>query len=330
MGSGRNIKNNIARAVLDPIFARLIKDRQHSGPKEQNISLSCFKSADGTTLSGWAYSGNSNPPGTLFILHGFCEHSGKDRYWQWARAIHDAIGLTVCSFDFRFHGNSENAIPTFGIAEYWDVKAVMDEAEKHTLPKPYLLMGESLGGMAAQNAAIRDSRVAGAICIHTPGWPWNAISVNVSRSHLQKVIQDSLRDFKQEGVKKVINSLIPNTDVLVWFGHLINAAYGSDVLGDGDIRRQNGNPSHRPKVLYIVGDRDYYNYQQTEEVWKHWYGQETAVLNSWPIESPGQNKWFVVVPNAVHPPDHPDVTEWEMFQPLVREFIDVVLRCHAL
>jgi pimeloyl-ACP methyl ester carboxylesterase len=206
----------------------------------------------------------------------------------------------VCSFDFRFHGRSGDGIPTFGLAECWDIQATLDEADKYGSPKPYVLIGESLGAMAAQRTAIEDSRISGAVLLHPPAWPWDAIGKSIG-------------------------------DFTPLVGKLVNWSYGGrDVLTEGDIRTKNGHPAHNPKVLYMMGTHDKFDIQKAKQVYDHWYNGIPATWNRWPLDAPQEKKWFVAVDGACHPEGPPNtpftVFDWPSFWPVLDQFLEIVLK----
>ncbi|MCB0748159.1 MAG: alpha/beta hydrolase, partial [Ignavibacteriae bacterium] len=187
-----------------------------------------------------------------------------------ASYVSDEFNFVTGSFDFRHHGHSGNAPPTFGAAEARDIMSVLDYAESVNAPKPYILIGESLGALAIQRATIEDNRISGSVLLSSPGWPWDAIG-------------------KQIGLGVPV-------------GKMIDKAYGYNILTDGDIRRHNSNPPHNPKILYIIGEKDMFDWRQTQKCFNHWYGTE-GIINVWPKDLLEQNKWFIVAPGLEHPDD---------------------------
>jgi pimeloyl-ACP methyl ester carboxylesterase len=226
-----------------------------------------------------------------------------------AERISSKFSTVVCAADLRHHGLSEDALPTFGMAESWDIQATLDEADKYNSPKPYILIGESLGAMAAQVAAIRDPRVAGAFLIHPPGWPCDAVG------------------------KRTTDCIRRNLPVTCWIDYLSLSAlwllttfrYGRDMLGEGDIRRMNGHPAHKPRVLYIMGTRDYFDMWQTKAIYDHWYNGIPATWNLWPSDARNERKWFISVDNAEHPVANYTVFNWEHFGTVLDQFLELCL-----
>lgn len=192
-----------------------------------------FESSDYVRLCGWTYraAGRDCSYGTVIFAHGFACNSSV--HIGEATALSATFGLTALSFDHRMHGLSGDAVPTFGVQEALDVQSAMDYADRKGLPKPYILNGVSLGGIAAQLAGIRDTRVRGLFLVACPGSPLHAMGP---------------------------------------LGALVNYCHGRDVLRDGDIRRIRQPDGHDPFVCYVIGTRDHYGIEATRESYSHWRG----------------------------------------------------------
>jgi pimeloyl-ACP methyl ester carboxylesterase len=115
-------------------------------------------------IAGWVLPADGRPRGTMFLLHGW--NNGKEWVvgWEWVR---DRLDWNVVMFDFREHGESTRTrhLSSLGYHEIWDVKAVVDYAERKGLAKPYVIYGRSLGGAVGLRWASMDSRISGVIAI---------------------------------------------------------------------------------------------------------------------------------------------------------------------
>jgi pimeloyl-ACP methyl ester carboxylesterase len=258
-------------------------------------------SKDGTAIHGWHWKTGGTPSrGTVFILHGFTEHCVKKHYQKWALRIREKHGVDLAAFDLRMHGRSGKKFPTFGAAESWDFKAVLDYAEESNWPKPYVALGVSLGAMTAQRTIIEDARLSGAVLIAPPGWPVDAIA-------------------------KVGQRLIFTRAFCRWLSN-INGAYGFDILNDGDRRAHPCSPAHNPRILYIIGDQDFYGWEPAHEVFKHWYPDAPLELNVSPKTKPDALKWFVQAKGFNHPgPFRNSLFTWEPLDGFVDEGLEVML-----
>jgi pimeloyl-ACP methyl ester carboxylesterase len=284
---------------LDLVFKLMLSSSWNSPemgrqPGYEDIN---FTSDDNCNLSGWIYRTpeQDNQRGTVFFMHGFCDTSLSMKCF--AEEVSKNYNITALAFDHRFHGNSskDQYYPTFGGHEVYDVQAAMDYADKLGLPKPYILQGTSLGAMAAQRAGIEDKRVAGVFLLSVPGWPWKAIAIN---AYLATPVAE-----------------------------LINTNYGWKVLGNGDIRNISQPQDHRPLVCYIMGDKDRYDINATQEVFEHWHHGETGGYDISIKENPGINKFFYRVNGAIHPDRAGyQVWDWDKFNQVKSEFFNRILK----
>jgi alpha-beta hydrolase superfamily lysophospholipase len=118
--------------------------------------------ADGTLLKLRRWTAPPHPRGTVLVVHGLGEHSG--RYQHVAQHLHDA-GWAVLAYDQRGHGLSPGLRGGLRRPDdlLTDLATVLDAA--HTLdPQPVILLGHSMGGLvAARFVAARLRPVAGLV-----------------------------------------------------------------------------------------------------------------------------------------------------------------------
>lgn len=195
--------------------------------------------------------------------------------------------VCAAAFDFRCHGKSDDKLPTMGIAEVSDVTAVVDCLVSYGFPAPFILVGVSMGAMVAAHSARMDPRVSAAICVMPPASPLDA---------LNNIPNQSLRGFLREAVTKT---------------------YGKDLLLDGDLTWHELNPSHQPRLLYLMGDQDPYGIERSKRVWEHWYKESKAEFDVLPSEAPDQRKWFKVAEGFGH-----DLSRWPLLRPAIGNFFD--------
>ncbi len=287
-------KTNLPLSVLFNCMLGKCTNRSDIGRQPGFDSIE-FHSGDGCLLKGWTYRtpGKGNDRGTCIICHGFCDNSSS--LMKPAQILSCKYGLTVLSFDHRHHGWSERRYPTFGCYEAYDVQAAMDYADRRKFPKPYILHGTSLGGMACQRAGIEDPRAAGLFLLSTPAWPWDAIG-------------------------KCAQIATP-------LANFISLAYGWDVLNGGDIRKCKQSQSHIPLVCYIMGDKDRYDINLTEKIFKYWHNGEQGEYEKLPSELPLCRKFFYKVKGAIHPEGKGYmVWDWDRFKEVERDFFATVLK----
>jgi uncharacterized protein len=115
---------------------------------------------DGVKLSGWLFHRPTSRRGTVIYLHGSADNrvSGLSVAERFAPR-----GFDVLLYDSRAHGESEGDACTYGYYEKRDLSRAID-----TLPvQPVLVIGVSLGGAVALQAAALDPRIAGVIAVAT-------------------------------------------------------------------------------------------------------------------------------------------------------------------
>lgn len=223
---------------------------------------------DGITVHGWAHL----PPGsrgTVLVLHPFTCHSMSPWIVEQAAHFRDTLQMATLGVDLRFHGRSGNGFPTFGTAEMWDVQAALTWAAANGFPPPFILWGESLGAMAAARTAISDARVHAAFLKCPPAWP-----------------------------ARVLTDIFQMVGSPSW--ELINAAYGWNIVQDGDLRAHPPDPPHQPLICYAMGACDHHDIRQTQAVYRHWYNDGRGSFEVWPGDNPTHRKWFITIPGAPH------------------------------
>ena len=111
---------------------------------------------DGLTLRGWICATHRQRRGSVVYLHGVADNRSSS-----VGAIEHLTkqGFDVVAYDSRAHGQSDGDVCTYGFYEKRDLKRVID-----SLPAgPVLLIGSSLGGAVAIQAAVGNERVVGVI-----------------------------------------------------------------------------------------------------------------------------------------------------------------------
>jgi alpha-beta hydrolase superfamily lysophospholipase len=134
------------RSAADPVLAH------------EDLTLD----GDGLTLRGWRFPAHGAPRGTLVYLHGF----GDDRHAGEGIARRFApLGFEVLAYESRAHGASDGAVCTYGVAEKRDLARILDARPLAQRALPVVLLGGSLGGAVALQAAATDARIALVVAI---------------------------------------------------------------------------------------------------------------------------------------------------------------------
>ena len=112
----------------------------------------------GVGLVGWyipTASGDGPTAPTVIVAHGW--GSNKSNMLGRATVLHDRYNLVL--FDFRNHGQSGASPTTQGVREAGDVTAVVDWLVANKAPERIAMLGVSMGGASALNAAAADDRI---------------------------------------------------------------------------------------------------------------------------------------------------------------------------
>lgn len=309
------VRKYIAKAFLESIYARIITDREHPLQPEWDAATPIsFSSRDGIALHGWSHRPEPGGGGTIFFCHGYTLNCHHQPYLLLARHFSEHHRFASIGFDFRHHGLSSDAPPTFGTAESWDIRGAIDFAENNGFPKPYIVYGDSLGALAAQRATIDDERIDGAVFKASPSSPLEAIDVSCSRLDASILLNQVAG---QLGIPKLRFPPI----YVGWICNLARLArmyYGFDILRDGDILHHSASPRNRPRLLYVMGDEDEYGWRRTQLRFEHWYEGEPAKFNAWPEAAPDQMKWFVLAEGRDH---NFGAWNWSEFLSLLDQYI---------
>ena len=280
-------------------FRRVQRPRFHPPTPDWPGAISLeVRSKDGTAIRGW-WQPESRKPGTVIFVHGITIHSFH--YLEQARYLANETGLAVAALDLRSHGMSDDAPFTFGAAESWDVRAFLDGLENAGAVRPFILIGDSLGGLATQRAIVADPRIDGAVLMQTPGWAWNAIQRTAKR--------------------------------LAPLAKFLNSHFSYNALSDGDPREFATETPHRPPLLYIVGDRDLYDWTATRLIYDWWGTPNAGELNETPLTFSDRSRWLILVEGAEHDtglPDSYNVWRWPMTWPNIVRFVEIVCQRHGV
>ena len=311
-------KRRLAARVARLLFAVIVSQRRWALPALPGIAPLAATARDGIAIRGWSLRQEDSRLGTVLILHGLLRNCTLDGIPEWGAAF-GRLGWASAAIDLRCHGQSGNAIPTFGLHESWDARAALDQLERQGFPRPFVVMGGSLGALTAQRAAFDDARIAGAVLISMPGWPWHgAVIGGEAIAGLARMELEQRAPGWMSALLGPVLTAIGRQGRLV--GELIATACGHDVLAEGDVRRFGPTPGHRPRVLSLIGDRDNFDWRATYAAWRAW-PDGLALPNLTPAQAPTQRRWFVLIPGHTHPPNPDSVLVWPGLPRLLEEFL---------
>jgi pimeloyl-ACP methyl ester carboxylesterase len=300
------------------VFDLIIPQRHWLMPSLPGIAELEARSRDGLRITGWCVRGTGQR-GTILVLHGLLRNCTMDGIPAWAERWL-GLGFATAAVDLRGHGRSDDAVVGAGLPESWDTRAALDILEARGFPRPFLLVGGSLGALAAQRAAYDDSRVVAAALLAMPGSPWRACRAGAI------AIASLARSEAARELHPALATLLGPLFIMLGKQHqriarLICAAYGGDVLTAGDAARFGPPPHHRPRLLSVIGDLDLFGWQTTLAAWKVFPGYRGAEPFRSPSERPYQDRWFLLGPQLHHPPIEPHVLEWPRLPALLDEFV---------
>jgi len=142
-----------AAGILHPI-------RRHvTLPTPQACAEVTFASGD-IALKGWHCAATGRRRGVIVYLHGIADNrqSGSGIIDRFVRR-----GFDVVAYDSRAHGSSGGEACTYGVLEKIDLSRILDRLR----PAPVVLIGTSLGGAVALQAAADDSRITAVVAAET-------------------------------------------------------------------------------------------------------------------------------------------------------------------
>jgi alpha-beta hydrolase superfamily lysophospholipase len=119
---------------------------------------------DGFELAGRRRLVDGLPRGAVVIVHGFSASASCPHVEELADALHDE-GLDVITYDARGHGDSGGE-STLGDHEQHDVAAAVELARERA--DRVVLVGASMGAIAALRYAVTDPALAGVVAVSCP------------------------------------------------------------------------------------------------------------------------------------------------------------------
>lgn len=123
--------------IYPPRFANDVTPKDYGF----NYSDTNVTTGDGINLKGW-YIPHKNSKGTVIICHGV--GANKSNILPVAEIFHSG-GYELYLYDFRNHGDSDNAKVTYGFNETKDIKAIVEHI-KSTGVEKIGIYGLSMGG----------------------------------------------------------------------------------------------------------------------------------------------------------------------------------------
>jgi pimeloyl-ACP methyl ester carboxylesterase len=151
-----------------------------SCPNQGQAAGEDLTTGDGVRIAGWYIpADNQAGPTAPTVVLAHAEGANKSEMLAWASPLHAAYNLVL--FDFRNHGQSSGEVTTMGVREVADLRTILDWLVEAKGPSSIAVLGVSMGGAAAINEAITDSRVAAVILDSTHATLANALGARLDR-----------------------------------------------------------------------------------------------------------------------------------------------------
>ncbi|AUB31869.1 alpha/beta hydrolase [Spiroplasma floricola] len=142
-----------------------------------------FKSFDSKNLVGIVHLNEKRSKKWIIACHGFGSSKESSAI---ASYYFNKLGYNIFAFDFRNHGESDDAIITMGINEEKDLKSALDYLKKNYKVKELSLIGFSMGAHTLNRFALSD---------------------NIKKYNIKFAIADSPYFETTKVLKKIINSI---------------------------------------------------------------------------------------------------------------------------
>ena len=187
-----------------------------------------FSSRDGLMLRGWLLEGEETKP-TIILCHGLfrSRQEGLER----GSALNQR-GFSVLLFDFRNHGESDGKSVSLGFLERLDVLGAYDFLKETKRKQRFVLLGISMGAVAAIHAAGDFQQDLEAIIADSP---FRSLDATISH-HTESMI--ALPSF-------------PFADIFVWNYTRINGYQAEDLNTRKALKGLDAIP-----VLLMYGEED--------------------------------------------------------------------------
>jgi pimeloyl-ACP methyl ester carboxylesterase len=151
---------------------------------------------DGVRLVAWSFPTARPRRGTVVYLHGVGDGRGSS---LWLAQHLTGRGFDVLAYDSRAHGESEGEACTYGFHEKRDLRRVLDTVSA----RPIVLLGHSMGGAVALQAAAGEPRVAAVVAVASISDLRTAATERAPFFASRGNIEEALRIAEQDGKFRV-------------------------------------------------------------------------------------------------------------------------------
>ncbi|RLD08827.1 MAG: hypothetical protein DRI65_00990 [Chloroflexota bacterium] len=257
---------------IDQLIERMYryeKKIHHVTPEKYKLSYDEIRipSVKDSQLYGWWIPASPDAP-TLILLHGWGRN--LSRVMPYIRKLHP-LGYNLLAFDARNHGSSTAVKhPTVGTFSE-DILAAVDFLDKSGLTSSDSIgiLGLSIGGGAAINAAGWDDRIKSVVTIGALSHPVAVMNYEFQKRHIPKFIAKAILEYMRlrfeldfDKIAPVKNIAQTNAAIL-----LIHGDEDETVpLAQGQALAEAGDPNQTR--LWVVPGKGHSNCHSHPQFWE--------------------------------------------------------------
>jgi pimeloyl-ACP methyl ester carboxylesterase len=233
--------------LLDQLIERMYRNERKSAqitPRKYDIPFDeiHIPAKNGAQLYSWWIPASPHAP-TLILIHGWGRN--LSRMMHYIRALHP-LGYNLLAFDARNHGKSSSIPhPTMGTFSE-DALSVLEflAQSDQIVSREFGLLGLSVGGGAAINAAGWDARVRSVVTVGAPSHPVDIMKLEFQKRKIPLFVASILLEYMRlrfgidfDKIAPLNNLPRAEADVLLIHGEndeTIPLAQGQSLAGAGN------------------------------------------------------------------------------------------------
>ena len=186
----------------------------HRDPGASNIAFSeiRFPTVEGKELYGWWIPAEErdNAP-TLVLVHGWGRN--VERTLPFVRKLHPA-GFNLIAFDSRSHGSSDADGTSSMLKFSADIRAALDEAVRRGAdPGKLGVLGLSVGGAAAIDAAAHDERIRAVVTVGAFAHPGDLMRAELRGKGLPSILVPVVHRFVEHSIGARLDDIAPERQI---------------------------------------------------------------------------------------------------------------------
>ncbi len=257
---------------IDQLIERMYryeKKIHHVTPEKYKLSYDEIRipSVKDSQLYGWWIPASPDAP-TLILLHGWGRNLA--RVMPYIRKLHP-LGYNLLAFDARNHGSSTAVKhPTVGTFSE-DILAAVDFLDKTgmTSSDSIGILGLSIGGGAAINAAGWDDRIKSVVTIGALSHPVAVMNYEFQKRHIPKFIAKAILVYMRFRFRLDFDKIAPVKNIIQTNAAILLIHGDEDEtvpLAQGQTLAEAGNPTQTR--LWIVPGKGHSNCHNHPQFWE--------------------------------------------------------------